>query len=287
MDVTLGGDRLGAGNKQKVDLRTYERSTHDYSSIFKSSMASGTLVPFMSEIALPSDSWEIELDCDIMTLPTIGPLFGSYKVQLDVFVAPIRLYQGALNMNLVGVGLKMEEIYLPKVELNYKIKDRERWLDGSQINNSSIFAYFNIRGLGNGSGAYNVNSTMKRKFNSTDWINYWNVYKQYYANKQEGIGAMIHNSMNESSNDISTMTLYKLVIQGAFDEIVNVNPYNNTHEYVDVRLKNDSQLVITFNDSELPNYDAICIDYTLGGDNLLQIIELMALFFAISCPLLT
>ena len=36
MDVTLGGDRLGAGNKQKVELKTYERSTHDYSSIFKS-----------------------------------------------------------------------------------------------------------------------------------------------------------------------------------------------------------------------------------------------------------
>ena len=67
MNVNLGGDRLGAGNKQKVELRTYERSTHDYSSIWKSSMAPGTLVPFMSEVALPSDSWEIDLDCDIMT----------------------------------------------------------------------------------------------------------------------------------------------------------------------------------------------------------------------------
>ena len=117
MEVTLGGDRLGAGQKNKVDLKTYERSTHDYSSIFKSSMSSGTLVPFMSEIALPSDSWEIDLDVDIMTLPTVGPLFGSYKVQLDVFVSPIRLYQGALNMNLTGVGLKMEQIYLPNIAL--------------------------------------------------------------------------------------------------------------------------------------------------------------------------
>ena len=105
MDVVLGGDRLGAGNKNNVELKTYERSTHDYSSIFKSSMSSGTLVPFMNEIALPGDTWEIDLDCDIMTLPTLGPLFGSYKVQLDVFVSPVRLYQGALNMDLTGVGL--------------------------------------------------------------------------------------------------------------------------------------------------------------------------------------
>ena len=34
-------------------------------------------MPFMSEIALPGDSWEIELNTIIRTLPTIGPLLGN------------------------------------------------------------------------------------------------------------------------------------------------------------------------------------------------------------------
>ena len=90
--VTLGGDRLGSGKKQKVDLKNYERSSHDLSYIWRSTMASGTLVPFMSEVGLPGDSFDIDLDVDIKTHPTIGPLFGSYKVQLDVFSCPVRLY---------------------------------------------------------------------------------------------------------------------------------------------------------------------------------------------------
>jgi len=84
MNTSIGGDRLGSGNKQNVSFKNYERSTHDLSYIWRSSMASGTLVPFMSEVGLPGDSFEIDLNCDVLTLPTVGPLFGSYKVQLDV-----------------------------------------------------------------------------------------------------------------------------------------------------------------------------------------------------------
>lgn len=262
MDVTLGGDRLGTGGKNKVELKTYERSTHDYSSIWKSSMASGTLVPFMSEIALPSDSWEIDLDVDIMTLPTVGPLFGSYKVQLDVFVSPVRLYQGALNMNLTGVGLQMDRIYLPGVNLYYYTQRDETWKDGSQINNSAIFAYFNIRGIG--WADVTENTRIERIFNATDWVNYWNVYKQYYANKQEGIGAFIHNSMNESTNEILGMKI------NDSDPGGDINEFTNTNSYTDIGFINTSGIKITFQNDEVPNYDQVYIDFTVAGDNLLE-----------------
>jgi hypothetical protein len=103
MKTQLGGDRLGSGNKQEISLRNYERSTHDLGYIWRSSMASGTLVPFMSEVGLPGDSFDIDLNCDVKTLPTLGPLFGSYKVQLDVFECPIRLYNGKLHMNMLNI----------------------------------------------------------------------------------------------------------------------------------------------------------------------------------------
>ena len=83
--ITVGAERLGSGSKNEIDLKNYSRSTQNLNQTWKSSMSAGTLVPFMSEIALPGDSWEIELNAIIRTLPTIGPLFGSYKVQLDVF----------------------------------------------------------------------------------------------------------------------------------------------------------------------------------------------------------
>lgn len=276
MDVVLGGDRLGAGNKNNIELKTYERSTHDYSSIFKSSMSSGTLVPFMNEIALPGDSWEIDLDCDIMTLPTLGPLFGSYKVQLDVFVSPVRLYQGALNMDLTGVGLQMDKIYLPQVELKYKVQQNELWKDGSQVNNSCIFSYFNIRGLGHTTSDA-AGTIIKRKFNATDWINYWNVYKQYYANKQEEIGAMIHNSMDIADNEIISFQAIT-VINGRAD-VENIGQYVNTNTEIDLEIKPDTVFSITFDNDNLPSYNDVIINYTVGGEGNYQRRDSIALLF--------
>lgn len=128
--VTLGGDRLGAGNKQKVSLHNYERSTHDLGYTWRSTMASGTLVPFMTELGLPGDTFDIDLNLDVMTHPTIGPLFGSYKVQLDVFSCPIRLYNGKLHMNMLNIGLDMAKVKLPQVKIQSnpvsKIGDNEQ-----------------------------------------------------------------------------------------------------------------------------------------------------------------
>ena len=273
MNVVLGGDRLGAGNKNNVELKTYERSTHDYSSIFKSSMSSGTLVPFMNEIALPGDSWEIDLDCDIMTLPTLGPLFGSYKVQLDVFVSPVRLYQGALNMDLTGVGLQMDKIYLPQMELEYKIRNSELWSDGTQVNNSCIYSYFNIRGLGCKLGG--VGEIIKRKFNATDWINYWNVYKQYYANKQEEIGAMIHNTMDISQNALETV----FVVDGNNAILTEIGEYTNTTRFQNIEIKGDTMFEFLFINDELPSYNDIILNFTVSGENNLQRRESIASLF--------
>jgi len=65
----------------------------------------------------PGDTMEIDLTHQIMTHPTIGPLFGSYKVQADVFQCPIRLYNAMLHNNALNIGLKMSDVKLPKSKL--------------------------------------------------------------------------------------------------------------------------------------------------------------------------
>ena len=94
MNKTLGGQRLGAGGRQTVQMKDYGRSTHDMGAIFRTTMAPGTLVPFYSKLCTPGDVVDIDLNVALNTYPTVGPLFGSYKLQMDVFVAPFRLYQG-------------------------------------------------------------------------------------------------------------------------------------------------------------------------------------------------
>ena len=114
---SIGKNTLGGGKKMNVDLKTYNRSTHDLSYIWRSSMAAGTLVPFCKILMTPGDTMEIDLTHQIMTHPTIGPLFGSYKVQADVFQCPIRLYNAMLHNNALNIGLKMSDVKLPKIEV--------------------------------------------------------------------------------------------------------------------------------------------------------------------------
>ena len=166
MEVTIGGQRLGSGNKNKVHLRNYERSTHDIGYVWRSTMAAGTLVPFMSEVALPGDTFDIDLNCDVLTHPTIGPLFGSYKVQLDIFQIPIRLYQGKLHMNMLGIGMEMNTIKLPQISIEADPIDIKQPIDNQQINPSCILSYLNIRGLGSGTADTVAGEKLTRNFNA-------------------------------------------------------------------------------------------------------------------------
>ena len=59
-------------------------------------------------------------------------------------------------------------------------------IDNCQINPSAIFSYLNIRGVGM-TDQQSANKDVKRQFNAIPYIAYWDIYKNYYANKQEEI----------------------------------------------------------------------------------------------------
>lgn len=176
---SIGKNTLGGGKKMNVDLKTYNRSTHDLSYIWRSSMAAGTLVPFCKILMTPGDTMEIDLTHQIMTHPTIGPLFGSYKVQADVFQCPIRLYNAMLHNNALNIGLKMSDVKLPKLEVLLSDVD-----NGSQISESCVLAYLGQRGY---AGVINKTLTegIEIKRNITALLGYYDIFKNYYANKQE------------------------------------------------------------------------------------------------------
>lgn len=190
--VTIGGNRLGSGKKMQTQLKSYERSTHNLGYLWRSTMAPGTLVPFMVEPALPGDTFDIGLAAEALTLPTIGPLFGSFKLQLDVFQVPIRLYQAQLHNNKLYIGLDMDAINLPQLEITAQSVNfaSEEPVDVQQINPSSLLAYLGIRGIGK-----STSPTISRQFDATPLLAYWDIYKNYYANRSEEVGYYIHKGL--------------------------------------------------------------------------------------------
>ena len=247
--VTLGGERLGSGNKQKISLHNFERSTHDLGYTWRSTMAAGTLVPFMTELGLPGDTFDIDLNVDVMTHPTIGPLFGSYKVQLDVFTCPIRLYNGKLHMNMLNIGLDMARVKLPQLYLMADGKRSRTFGDNDQINPSSIFSYLNIRGLG--ISASSETDGVDREFNAVPYLAYFDIYKQYFANKQEEYGAIIHNPMVALTNSITTF-----YIDNGAGANTTITTTPSTHNFT---LTKDGRVEVVCTNSEEPAVDTILV----------------------------
>jgi len=184
--VTLGGDRLGSGKKQKVDLQGFERSTHDLSNAWRSTMSAGTLVPFMIQPAMPGDVWEIKLDADVMTHPTLGPLLGSEKVQLDMFTIPMRLYNSWVHNNKLGIGNNMSQVKMPKLTIN-SVSEATTWSQNNPtkypINNSHVLKYLGISGPRRNTSP--THDFKEEGFGAIPLLGYWDIFKNYYANKQE------------------------------------------------------------------------------------------------------
>lgn len=184
MKVSIGKNTLGGGKKMMTRLNNYNRSTHDLSCVVRTTMAPGVLVPTMKQLVLPGDTFPIETRCHTLTHPTIGPLFGSFKQQNDFFFCPIRLYNAMLHNNALNIGLDMKQVKLPVVRINASNLDLAKKMKGSNgtlkkmVHPSSL-----VRTLGLSS--LEKNNSQRWDWNAVPILAYFDIFKNYYANKQE------------------------------------------------------------------------------------------------------
>nr|QJB21218.1 MAG: major capsid protein [Microvirus sp.] len=241
MDVVIGGNRLGSGSKMKVQMHNYERSTHDLSRVWRSTMAPGTLVPFLCEIGLNGDTFDINLQAMMRTIPTVGALMGTFKLQADVFSVPLRLYNGVLHNNPLNVGMKMETIKFPKLYVKgLENPDFGQWeyvpFDLRQCAPNSLMAYCGMRGLGISSS--NINTSYKqigRKINAVPFLAYYDIFKNYYANKQEDKAYII--TPQVTSNSITKIKVNNVTQE--IDEQTNIELHKDDVLYIYTNNKTD------------------------------------------------
>ena len=192
MNVNIGKNTLGDSGKMSVNLKNYNRSTHDLSYAWRSTMGVGTLVPFMKILALPGDTFDIDLNTKIMTHPTVGPLFGTFKFQADVFTCPIRLYNAMLHNNAPNIGMDMKAVKLPKAKPQFTHQEDYRTAKGS------IAQYFGLNGEPKnktGKGFY---------LQIVPYLAYYDIFKNYYANKQEKYFQIMGGSVLGNRQTITT-----------------------------------------------------------------------------------
>lgn len=214
IEKNIGKNTIGDNDKMKVYMHDYNMSTHDLSTITRTSISPATLVPTMKLLVQKGDIIDIDIESNVLTHPTTGPLFGSFKLENHIYFGALRLYNSWLHNNRTKIGLKMEQIKLPKiaVTLNSLHGDNptstNQW---TQINPSCVLAYLGLRGYGN----LKVGQSKLVEKNGVPLIMYYDIFKNYYANTQE-----------ENFYTIGGSTKLKVTING--DTIENPNNIPNT-----------------------------------------------------------
>jgi hypothetical protein len=241
----IGKNTIGDNNKMSVSLHDYNMSTHDLSTIVRNTQSPGTLVPNLCLVAQKGDTFDIDIDSNVLTHPTTGPLFGSFKLEHHIYTGPVRLYNSWLHNNRTKIGLNMEKVKLPQIKVNIKTlsdtpsNEEKQWI---QVNPSCLLAYLGIRGYANTpkSGEKTINK------NALPILTYFDIFKNYYANTQEENFYMIGgspilniqiNGKNIPNNDDIPSALGEIT---SSSEIL-LNPKTLTKEEIRFRVKTSAQ----------------------------------------------
>lgn len=237
LQKNIGKNTIGDNNKISVDLHTYNMSTHDLSTIFRNTQSAGTLVPNLVLLAQKGDTIDIDIESHVLTHPTVGPLFGSFKHENHIFSIPIRLYNSWLHNNRTKIGLNMSDIKLPQlsIKIDKKIDNPTPDNQWSQINPSCLLAYLGIRGY-----AYNTTTSSQEvviQKMAVPLLGYFDIFKNYYANTQEenfyiigGTEAITKIKVTQAEGAIYTSTTPdKINIGIANGDSVEITP-KNTYE---------------------------------------------------------
>lgn len=194
---TLGKNTLGDNNKMKVAMRNYDMSTHDISTVFRSSIGVGMLVPFCKIICQKGDIIDLDLINKTLSQPTLGPLFGSFKLQHFLFFGGFRLYNSWLHNNRSGIGMKMSDIKLPMMIASTQGTTTDA---STNISASALYKYLGWSksrrtGSNAASGVYK---------NAVPLLLYLDIFKNYFANTQENNFYMLKGTGSITLNITST-----------------------------------------------------------------------------------
>lgn len=190
---TLGKNTLGDNNKMKVAMRDYDMSTHDISTVFRSSVGVGMLVPFCKILCQKGDIIDLDLINKTLSQPTLGPLFGSFKLQHFMFFGGFRLYNSWLHNNRTGIGMKMSDIKIPMMTANTTGTSTEAY---TNISSSALYKYLGW----SKSRRIGTNATTGVLKNGVPLLLYLDIFKNYFANTQENKFYMLKGAGNITLN---------------------------------------------------------------------------------------
>lgn len=187
----------------KLEVHPPKQSHHNRSHFFRTSMAPGCLVPIYVRNVVPGDEINLDFESLVETQALLSPLYGSYKIQIDTFFAGTSLYVPQLwrNGSMKQADGTLHAPY-PTVQPLFQAGGGG---DPVPLDPSSLWAY-----LGFNPGyqpLYDSASTIsyQRKFNAIPFLMYLDIFRHYYANRQElSFPTLYYSKKSDGSFELQT-----------------------------------------------------------------------------------
>lgn len=157
----------------KFVTRAPKRSNYDLSNRVRTSMPVALMIPLRYDDTLPADQFKYQMHALLKSYPTLAPVMGAFKLQIDLFFCPWRNYMPEWLYN-------DRQSDLQNVELPYFIDTPQT--ENVPVAKNSLWDYlgFPVGYDFRSSGADN-----SQRFSALPFLMYYDIFRNYYANQQE------------------------------------------------------------------------------------------------------
>ncbi|WGL31003.1 major capsid protein [Dipodfec virus UOA04_Rod_626] len=179
-------------------------------------MGTTTVTPLYVKAVLPADKWRIKPALRVHTLPLATSLMGTFTFRVAWFFEPDSNLYGFLDNNDAVTGAQLQNMVFHKISFatptssttggiaispNYKfdycdIKCRVGY--GSLLNYLYAPVGFDSHSIFSASGDNYAPSTFQ--FLADRWLGFWDIYRNYYVNRQVDSFPYFTNMVNSLGN---------------------------------------------------------------------------------------
>lgn len=212
-----------------------KKSNHDLSRKLRTTMAPGLLYPISFDRLIPGDKIEISVESLIKTYPLLAPLMGSFKLQIDFFFTPYRLYVPNYYTNRnVNTAVGGTDVTFPyfniangRSEPNVP-SDNPLYFNFATLNNSHLLSYLGFPPGFRDYSALTVNRDWGvQRYSAFPLLSYLDIFRNYYLNRQEDNFFYFSRSNRSASSTVIYEQTSVLQLDDLFDKVLERSTVGN------------------------------------------------------------
>lgn len=195
-----------------LKVKSPKQSNFDLSRKVRTTMAPGVLTPILCEPVIAGDQVKIAIESLMKTYAALVPIMGTFKLETSVWFAPLSLYIPRLKSNSALTPTntsKLPDVNFPYFRLPSSAATSIVDYSNNFVAPDSLLRYLGLpyRFVDKTAPVEELPGikTLGRKFNGVPLLMYVDIFRNYYANRQEANYPVITDGLQSTWNVLNNL----------------------------------------------------------------------------------